>query len=115
MWKRLTASDAVFEVIAEDVGIVALLGGGDALLLLQLVDGGELVAQARGGFELLGFGGGHHARGERAFQFGLAAFEEELRVADGLPVDLGRGEALDAGAEAAMDVVLQAGARMVAR
>ena len=102
---------AVFEVIAEDVGVIVLLGGGDALLLLELVDGGELVAQAGGGFELLGFGGGHHARGERALQLGVAAFEEELRVADGLRVGLGRGEAFDAGAEAAVNVVLQAGAR----
>ena len=45
----------------------------------------------------------------------MAAFEEELRVADGLRVDLGRGESFDAGAEAAMNVVLQAGAGMVAR
>ena len=56
-----------------------------------------------------------HAGGEGALEFGLAAFEEELRIADGLLVDLGRGEFFDAGAEAAMDVVLQAGARMVAR
>ncbi len=79
---------AVFKVIAEDVGVVVLLGGGDALLFLELVHGGELVAQARGGLELLGFGGGHHARGERALQFGVAAFEKELRVADGAFVDL---------------------------
>jgi hypothetical protein len=75
------------------------------------VHGGELIAQARGGLELLGFGGGHHARGERALQLGVAAFEKELRVADGLLVGLGRGEAFDAGAEAAVNVVLQAGAR----
>ncbi len=34
---------------------------------------------------------------------------------DGLLVGFGRGKAFDAGAEAALDVVLQAGARMVAR
>ncbi len=45
----------------------------------------------------------------------VAAFEEELRVADGLLVDFRRGESFDAGAEAAMNVVLQAGAGMVAR
>ena len=106
---------AVFKVIAEDVGVVVVLGGGDALLFLELVDGGELVAQAGGGFELLGFGGGHHARGEGALELGVAAFKEELRVADGLLVGFGRGEAFDAGAEAAVNVVLQAGARMVAR
>ena len=87
-WKRLTARHAGFEVIAEDVGVVALLGGGDALLFLQLVDGGELVAQAGGGFELLGFGGGHHAGGEGALELGGAAFKKELRVADGVGVEL---------------------------
>jgi hypothetical protein len=113
-WKRLTASAAGFEVIAEDVGVVVLLGGGGALLFLELVDGGELVAQTGGGLELLGFGGGHHARGQGALEFGVAAFEQQLRVADGARVNLRRGEALDAGAQAAMNVVLQAGAGMIA-
>ena len=106
---------AVLKVVAEDVGVIALLGGGDTLLFLELMDGGELVAQAGGGFKLLGFGGGDHAGGERAFEFGGAALKKELRVADGVGVELGRGEALNAGAEAAVNVVLQAGARMVAR
>ena len=79
------------------------------------MDGGELVAQARGSFELLGFGGSHHAGGERALQLSVAAFEKELRVAHGFLVDLGRGKAFDAGAKAAMNVVLQAGAGMIAR
>ena len=82
---------AVFEVISEDVCVVALLGGGDALLLLQLVHGGELVAQARGGFKLLGLGGGNHARGQRALEFALPAFEKKLGVADSLLVGLRRG------------------------
>ena len=106
---------AVLKVVAEDVGVVVLLGCGDALFLLELVHGGELVAEARGGFELLGFGGGHHARGERALQFGVAAFEKKLRVADGVLVGVGGSESLDAGPEAAVNVVLQAGAGMVAR
>jgi len=41
-------------VIAKDVGIVALLGCCDALLLLELMHGGELIAQAGRGFKLLG-------------------------------------------------------------
>ena len=81
---------AGFEVITEDVGVVALLGGGDALFFLELVDGGELVAQAGGGLELLGLGGGHHAGGEGALQLGVAAFEEKLRVADGVRVGFRR-------------------------
>ena len=64
---------------------------------------------------MLGLGGGRHARGECALKFGLAAFEKELCVANGLLVDLGSGEFFDAGAQAAMYVVLQAGAGMVAR
>src|SRR5208337_2390918 len=39
---------AVFKVIAKDVGVVALLGGGDALLFLELMNCGELVAETRG-------------------------------------------------------------------
>ncbi len=113
--EEIDGEEAVFVVVAEDVGVVALLGGGDALLFLQLVHGRELIAQTCGGLKLLGFCGGHHAGCERAFKFGVAAFEEELRVADGLLVCLGSDEAFDAGAEAAVDVVLQAGARMVAR
>ena len=113
--EEIDGEAAVLEVIAEDVGVVVELGCGDALLFLELVHGGELIAQARGGFELLGFGGGHHARGERALQLGVAAFEKKLRIADGVFVGLGGGESLDAGAEAAVNVVLQAGAGMIAR
>ena len=71
-------------MVAEDVGVVALFGGGDALFLLKLVNGGELVAKACGGFKLLGFGGGVHAGGEGALELGGTAFEKELGVADGL-------------------------------
>ena len=113
--EEIDGQAAVFKVVAKDVGVVVVLRRGDALLFLELVHGGELVAQARGGFELLGFGGGHHACGEGALELGVAALKKKLRVANGLLVGLGRGESLDAGAEAAMNVVLQAGAGMVAR
>ena len=113
--EEIDGEAAVLKVITEDVGVVVELGGGDALFLLELVHGGELVAQAGGGLELLGFGGGHHARGECALELGVAAFEKELRVADGLLVGLRGGEALDAGPEATVNVVLEAGAGMVAR
>ena len=56
--EEIDGEAAVFKVIAEDVGVVALFGGGDALLFLELVDGGELIAEAGGGFVLFGFGGG---------------------------------------------------------
>ncbi len=112
--EEVDGEGAVFEVISEDVSVVAELGGGDALFLLELVDSGDLVAEAGGGLELLGFGGGHHARGEGALELGMAALKEELRIAHGLLVGLGRGETFDAGAQAAMDVVLKACAGVVA-
>ena len=112
--EEVDGEGAGFKVVAEDVGVVVLLDGGDALFFLELVDGGELVAEARGGFELLGFGGGHHALGEGALQLGLLAFKKELGIADGLAVGFRRGEAFNAGAEAAVNVVLEAGARVEA-
>ena len=78
----------IFVVEAEDVG-VAVVGGGDALLVLHLVDGDDLVAEAAGGFELHVFGGDGHAFGEEFFELLGAAFEEELDVADGFAVVLG--------------------------
>ncbi len=112
--EEIDGERAGLEVITEDVGVVVLFGSGDALLLLELVDGGELVAEAGGGFELLGFGGGDHAAGEGALKLGVAAFEKELGVLDGVGVELGGGESFDAGAEAAVNVVLEAGAGVVA-
>jgi hypothetical protein len=113
--EKIHGQTAVLEVIAEDVGVVVELSRGDSLLFLELVDSGELIAQARGGLELLGFGGGHHARSEGALELGVAALEKKPRVADGLLVGLRSGQALDARAKAAMNVVLQAGARVIAR
>ena len=60
------------------------------------------------------FGGGGHAGGEAGFELAGFAFEEELDVADGLAVVVGGDEVFDAGAEATLDVVLQAGAGVVA-
>ena len=112
--KEVDGQRAILEVIAEDVSVVALLGGSGALLLLKLMDGGELIAQLGGGFKLLGFGGGCHACGQCAFQFGVAAFQQQARVTHGARVNLRRRQSLDAGAQAAMNVVLQAGARVIA-
>ena len=50
-----------------------------------------------------------------ALQLGLLAFKKELRVADGLAVSFRRGESFNAWAEAAVNVVLKAGARVKAR
>ncbi len=51
---------------------------------------------------------------KRALQFGVAALKEELRVADGLLVYFGGSQSFNAGAQAAVDVVLQARTRVVA-
>ncbi len=103
----------VFVVIAEDIRVVVVRAG-DALLLLHLVHGDEQVAIFRCKLELLGGRSCFHARFERAPQLLLAAFEEELRIAHRLAVFLRCGESFDAGAEATLDVVLQAGSRVVA-
>ena len=105
---------AVLKVVAEDVGVIVLPGGGGALLFLKLVNGGELVAQLGGSLEALALGCLHHARGERPFQLGVAAFQQQSGVAHRAGINLRRGKLLDAGAEAAMNVVLQAGALVVA-
>jgi hypothetical protein len=111
--EEVDGEHAVLVVEAEDVGVL-VVGGGDALLVLHLVDGDDLVAQAGGELELLGFRRPAPCAGEGGFELAGLAVEEELHVADGLLVGLGGGEAFDAGAEAALDVVLQAGAGVVA-
>ncbi len=58
--EEVDGEHVVFEVEAEDVGVL-VVGGGDALLVLHLVDGDELVAEAGGELELHVFGGGFHA------------------------------------------------------
>src|ERR1041384_4933277 len=102
----------VLEVVAEDGGI-ATLDGGDALLLLQLLDGRDQIAILRRQLKLLLFGGGVHALGQRAGQFRLLTFEEETHVAYCLRVSRGRSQVLDTGTQAASDEVLQAGTRMI--
>ena len=46
--EEVDGEHVVFEVEAEDVGVFAVVGGGDALLVLSLGDGDELVAEAGG-------------------------------------------------------------------
>ncbi len=105
---------AVFEVIAEHVGIVAF-DGGDALFLLQLLHRRNQVAISRRALVLLGLGGLFHALAQRAQQVGGPAFEKQFHIAHRFLVDLGRGQSFHARPQAAFDVVLQAGTRMKAR
>src|SRR5580658_2015926 len=106
--EQIHGQTAGFVVISENVRIVVLLGGGDSLLFLELVNRGELIAEASGRFKLLGFSSRDHAGGKIAFELGVAAFEEQLRIADGIGIRLRRGEAFDAGPETTMNVVLEA-------
>jgi hypothetical protein len=61
------------------------------------------------------FGSGGHAHFEAFDQVVALAIEEEARIADGFRVLLVGTETRDARAEAAFNVVLQTGARMIAR
>ena len=55
--EEVDGEHVVFVVEAEDVGVF-VVGGGDALLVLGLADGDELVAEAGGELELHVLGGG---------------------------------------------------------
>ncbi len=81
--EEVDGEHALFVVEAEDVGVF-VVGGGDALLVLHLVDGDDLVAEAGGELELLVVGGFGHAAGQAGFELAGLAVEEELHVADGL-------------------------------
>ena len=82
--EEVDGEDAVFEVIAEDVGVVACSAVAMRCFSCSWCDGGELIARRAASFELLGFAGGCHRAREGALEFRLTAFEKELRVADGL-------------------------------
>ena len=56
-----------------------------------------------------------HALPQRARKVGLAAFQKHAHVAHGFGVSLRRGQPGDARPQASLDVVLQAGTRVVAR
>ena len=112
--EEVDGEHVVFEVEAEDVGVVGGVGRGDALALIGLVYGDELVAETCGELKLHVLGGGVHAHCQALLEFVRLAVEEELHVADDLAVVVDGDEAFDTGAEAALDVVLQAGTRVVA-
>lgn len=111
--EEIDGEHLVFIVEAEDIGIFVVRRG-DALLIAHLMDSGDLITQTTGRFEEHVFGGCGHSLGQPALQLVSAAFKEEANVADSFGVGVGGDEAVDAGAEAALDVVLQAGARMIA-
>src|SRR5664280_125277 len=103
----------VFVVIAEDIGIVAL-DGGDALLLVQQLDGRDEIAILRRQFILLALGCGCHTLLQGPREIGAPAFEDHPHVVYRFGVALGRGKAFNARPQAAPDVVLQARSRIAA-
>src|SRR4029077_12943444 len=56
-----------------------------------------------------------HAGPQRTSEIRRASFQEHLHIADGFLIDLGRRQVLDAGSEAALDVVLQTRPRVKSR
>ena len=95
----------------ENVGVVAV-GGGHLLTLLHFVDGGDEVAQGGGLFKAKVLGGGLHAHAQIVGEVAQAAFEKELYALGGFGVLVVGDEATNARAQAAMDVILQAGMSM---
>ena len=112
--EQIDSEHIVLEVEAEDIGVVGRVGRSDALALAGLVHRDELVTQPRRQLKLHILCGRFHALGEAPLQLVRLTVEEELYVADNLPVVIDGDEALDARAEAALDVVLQARAWVIA-
>ncbi len=100
-------------VVSEDIRVVALRRG-NALALFDVFQGAEQIAIGSGLFEEFFFGGGGHAGFEALHQVVALAFEKKAGIAKGFGVALVGGEAFDARAEAALDVVLQARPRVIA-
>jgi hypothetical protein len=100
-------------VKGEDVGVITLRGG-DSLLLLHFLHGGDEVAEIGGLFKAHVLGRVFHLDTKAVGEVAMAAIEEESHVADGFRIRFRRDEAFDAGSEASMDVVLQARMRMLA-
>src|SRR5690242_21144292 len=101
-------------VVSENVGVIALRGG-NALALCDVFERAEQVAIGGGLFVQLFVSSRSHALFETVHQIVAATFEKHARIAGGFGIALVGGEAGDARAEAALDVILQAGARMATR
>jgi hypothetical protein len=100
-------------VVAEDVH-VALRRGRHLLLLGDGEDGLAQVAVLRRHLEAHLLGGAQHPPLVLVGQLAVPAFEKHPHVAHRLGVLVRRAEALDARAEATLDVVFEAGARELA-
>src|SRR5262249_30083427 len=85
-------------------------GDVDRLMRLDVGQRADAVAQARGRLELERAAPGLHLRPQALLDLAAASGEELARLADELRVALGV-DAADAGAGAALDLILQAGPR----
>src|SRR5208282_1631679 len=86
-----------------------------ALPLFDVLDGAEEIAIGGGFLKVLLFGGGHHALLDAFHKVMAAAVEKHADIAHGFSVAGVGGKAGDAGSEAAVNVILQAGAGMILR
>src|SRR5579871_3088179 len=94
-------------VVGENVGVIAL-GGSDALALFNVLQCAKEVAICGGLFEEFFFRGGGHALFETLDEIVAATIEEETNIVRGFGVTFLCGEAGNAGAETAMNVILEA-------
>ncbi len=101
-------------VPGDDVGVVTI-GRGNFLALVHFFQSFQQVAIAGGLFEALFVRRQFHALFEAAREIVAAAFEQKFYVARGFGVAFIGDEAGDAGAEAAVNVILKTGTRMRAR
>ena len=89
--------------------------GGDSLALFDVFERAEKIAIGGGLFVEFFLGGGCHALFETFHEVVAAAIEEQADIVGGFGVAFVSGEPRDAGAEATMNVILQARTRMFAR
>src|SRR5579863_5510867 len=112
--EEIHSQELPFLVEAEDVHVFAVARR-HLLALAELLDGCEHVAVARRILILLAFGRLLHRLAQHLGQVAVAPGEQQSHQAHGFGVALGRGQALDARTQAALDVVLKARPRMIAR
>src|SRR5258706_12898570 len=98
----------------KNIGIVAR-SGGDFLALFDFRERAQKIAVRGRLLVALGVGSILHARLEAIDQIVTAAFEKHSRIASRFRVEFIRGESRGAGAEAAANVILQAGPGMGSR
>jgi hypothetical protein len=111
--KEIDCSQGVFLETAEDVGIIAA-GASQLLAFGDLADGGEEIAVAGGLLKALVLRSLNHPGFQGRDEFAVPAFKESTQIGDGFGIALVCRETLDARSLATFDVVLKAGARVIA-